>query len=151
MLRNSSNPRLVGVAAWLLLATSPSGVLARSAFQATTPATTVTGSELYRTYCASCHGTSGRGNGSVAIFLRRAPADLTGIAARNKGEFPAERVYGIIDGRRAVKVHGDSQMPVWGDAFSRSSTTSGDEQLVKARIDELVKYLRSIQAPAGAK
>ena len=65
-----------------------------------------------QTYCASCHGESGRGNGAVAIFLRRRPADLTQIAMRNKGTFPADRVYQMIDGRQAVKAHGESQMPV---------------------------------------
>ena len=52
----------------------------------------VSGQSVFKTYCASCHGESGRGNGAVAIFLRRRPADLTQIAIRNKGTFPADRV-----------------------------------------------------------
>jgi hypothetical protein len=35
-------------------------------------------------------------------------------------------------------------MPVWGDAFSKS-TTDSDEAAVKAKIDALVEYLGSIQ------
>ena len=104
----------------------------------------VGGSSVFRTYCASCHGESGRGNGAVAIFLRRRPADLTQIAIRNKGTFPADRVYQMIDGRQVVKAHGESQMPVWGDAFARS-TTDFDERAIKAKIDALVEYLASIQ------
>jgi len=104
----------------------------------------VAGKSVFTTYCASCHGESGRGNGAVAIFLRRRPADLTQIAIRNKGTFPADRVYQMIDGRRVVKAHGDSQMPVWGDAFAKS-TTDSDERAVKAKIDALVEYLGSIQ------
>jgi mono/diheme cytochrome c family protein len=107
------------------------------------------GSTLFSTYCASCHGQSGRGNGSVAIFLKVPPADLTQIATRNKGTFPAERVYQIIDGRQAVRPHGDSQMPVWGEAFGKSMT-GGSEEATAARIRALVKYLESIQKPAGA-
>lgn len=103
------------------------------------------GDALFRTYCASCHGQSGRGNGAVAIFLRVAPADLTQIAARNKGTFPKERVYQIIDGRQAVKTHGESQMPIWGDAFAKT-TSGGGEQQVAARIRALVEYLESIQS-----
>ena len=102
----------------------------------------VDGSTVYRVYCASCHGDYGRGNGAVAVFLRRRPADLTQIAKRNKGTFPAERVYQLIDGRQALKAHGDSQMPVWGDAFSLAGA---DEASIKAKIEGLVKHLESIQ------
>jgi mono/diheme cytochrome c family protein len=102
------------------------------------------GPTLFRSYCASCHGESGRGNGAVAIFLRKRPADLTQIAKRNKGTFPADRVYQLIDGRQAVKAHGESQMPVWGDAFS-TTATDADQASVKAKIEALVEYLASIQ------
>ena len=105
----------------------------------------VGGSSVFKTYCASCHGASGRGDGQVAQFLKTKPADLTRIAERNKGTFPAERVFQMIDGRQVVPVHGDSQMPVWGDAFSKS-TTDSDERAVKAKIDALVEYLESMQA-----
>jgi mono/diheme cytochrome c family protein len=104
----------------------------------------VSGKSVFTTYCASCHGESGRGNGAVAVFLRRRPADLTQIAIRNKGTFPADRVFQMIDGRQVVKVHGDSQMPVWGDAFSKS-TTESDERAIKVKIDALVEFLESIQ------
>jgi mono/diheme cytochrome c family protein len=104
----------------------------------------INGESVFKTYCASCHGESGRGNGAVAIFLRTRPADLTQIAIRNKGTFPAERVYKMIDGRQVVKPHGESQMPVWGDAFAKSATES-DERAIKAKIDALVEYLESIQ------
>jgi mono/diheme cytochrome c family protein len=102
------------------------------------------GGALFKTYCASCHGANGRGTGPVAIFLRVPPADLTQIARRNKGAFPADQVYRIIDGRQSVKTHGDSQMPVWGDAFSKS-LAGADEKAVSARIRALVAFLESIQ------
>ena len=103
---------------------------------------TLDGSTVYRVYCASCHGDYGRGNGAVAVFLKLRPADLTQIAKRNKGTFPAERIYQLIDGRQGVKAHGGSQMPVWGDAFSLAGA---DESSIKAKIDALVKHLESIQ------
>jgi len=34
------------------------------------------GAELYRIYCAACHGAEGRGDGTVAAHFRRMP-DLT--------------------------------------------------------------------------
>ena len=104
----------------------------------------VGGRSVFTTYCASCHGASGRGDGPVATFLKRRPADLTQIAIRNNGTFPADRVYAMIDGRQVVKVHGDSQMPVWGDAFAKS-TTGADERGIKAKIDALVEFIASMQ------
>ena len=102
------------------------------------------GAALFKTYCASCHGANGRGAGPVAIFLRVPPADLTQITRRNKGVFPADQVYRVIDGRQAVKTHDDSQMPIWGDAFARS-ISDADEKAVADRIKALVAFLSSIQ------
>jgi mono/diheme cytochrome c family protein len=102
------------------------------------------GAGLFRTYCASCHGATARGTGPVAIFLRVAPADLTQIAKRNRGVFPADQVYRIIDGRQSVKTHGDSRMPVWGDAFLKAMP-GADEKAIGERIRALVAFLESIQ------
>jgi mono/diheme cytochrome c family protein len=102
-----------------------------------------TGSQLFRTYCASCHGTTGRGNGPLADQLRRMPPDLTQFTKRNGGMFPSERVYRIIDGRD-VPTHGDREMPVWGDAF-RAVFGGSSAAAVKARIDAIVRYLEGIQ------
>jgi mono/diheme cytochrome c family protein len=114
------------------------------AVTAQTVETTESGDSLYRTYCASCHGQQGRGDGPVAQFLKVPPANLTQIAARNNGVFPAEKVHQIIDGRHVPKAHGASQMPVWGDAFSKS-TTASDAAAVTAKITALVEYLASKQ------
>jgi mono/diheme cytochrome c family protein len=103
------------------------------------------GGALFRTYCGSCHGTDAKGDGPLADSLRIRPADLTLIARHDKGQFDADKVYRIIDGRKPVKGHGGSDMPVWGDAFKRSGGGYGEEA-VKARIDAIVDHLRSIQA-----
>jgi mono/diheme cytochrome c family protein len=102
------------------------------------------GAYLFRTYCASCHGTSAQGNGPLADSLRRRPSNLTEIAKRNKGAFPRDLVFRIIDGRRSVRGHGGPDMPVWGDAFLRSMD-SGSEQAVALRITALVDYLETVQ------
>jgi mono/diheme cytochrome c family protein len=102
------------------------------------------GSSIFRTYCASCHGETGRGDGPLAQSLRRPPPDLTGIAARHKGVFPAEKVYRIIDGRERVPGHGGPDMPVWGDAFMRSGEATTRES-VNTKIRRLVEFLDSIQ------
>ena len=102
------------------------------------------GSATFRLYCASCHGTSARGDGPLASSMRIAPADLTQIARRSGGAFPADRVARIIDGRTPRRAHG-SEMPVWGDAFAGSRIDSAS---VAQRIQRLVAYLQSIQQPA---
>ena len=101
------------------------------------------GAQLFRTHCAACHGADARGTGTATSELRRRPADLTEYTARNGGVFPRERVYQIIDGRY-VASHGDRDMPIWGDAFSRSREGLS-EAGVKARIDAIVNYLEGIQ------
>jgi mono/diheme cytochrome c family protein len=110
--------------------------------------TAYVGSDLYRNYCAVCHGTSARGDGPLADKLKKRPPDLTQFAKQNGGTFPSALVAGIIDGRRAMPGHGGPDMPVWGDAF-KVSQIGGSEEAVKARIDELVRYLATLQEKAG--
>jgi len=97
------------------------------------------GAALFRTYCANCHGTAGRGDGAMAGQLRRLPPDLTSFAVRNGGVFPAERVRQVIDGT-GVAAHGDREMPVWGAVFKRSSGSN-----VAARVDAIVRFLEALQ------
>ena len=105
----------------------------------------VPGSELFRTYCATCHGSSARGDGPLASSMSRKPADLTQIAARNGGTFPGELVFRTIDGKNRVRGHGGPDMPVWGDAFALSRD-GGDTEQVRKMIQSLVDYLDSVQA-----
>lgn len=105
----------------------------------------VIGADLFRTYCASCHGTAARGDGPLASAMIRKPADLTEIAKRNGGLFPSELVFRTIDGRKPIRGHGGPDMPVWGDAFARSRF-GGDEESVRRTIQHLVDFLESIQA-----
>jgi mono/diheme cytochrome c family protein len=114
--------------------------------QARPSQTPESGAALFRTYCASCHGTDARGAGPMTTQLRRLPPSLTSFAVRNGGVFPSERVRRIIDGRD-IAAHGTFEMPVWGDAFRR--TREGlSESAAAARIDAIVRYLDSIQERA---
>jgi mono/diheme cytochrome c family protein len=105
---------------------------------------TTTGGEVFKTYCATCHGTSARGDGPLSSSMRVKPPNLTEIAKRNGGVYPSELVFRTIDGRSPVRGHGGPDMPVWGDAFSRSRE-AGDADRVKAVIRSLVDYLESVQ------
>ena len=71
----------------------------------------------YEIACMSCHGVEGRGDGKLAKNLKTAPANLTQITRSNHGEFPAEKIVEIIDGRAIVAAHGNRDMPVWGDRY----------------------------------
>jgi mono/diheme cytochrome c family protein len=114
----------------------------------TQPDSGASGDYLFRTYCASCHGASARGDGPLADSMRTRPSDLTEIAKRNKGVFPRDQVFRIIDGRQGVKGHGGADMPVWGDVFARSSQVR-NEAVITARIEALVRYLEGLQARAA--
>ncbi|MGE3177110.1 MAG: cytochrome c [Vicinamibacterales bacterium] len=103
----------------------------------------VDGSQLFKTWCASCHGLAAQGNGPLAPALKVSVPDLTDIAAKNGGMFPSARVRRIIDGRDVVS-HGDPEMPIWGTAFKSTRDGYSDES-VRQRIDALVQYLESIQ------
>ena len=100
----------------------------------------MSGAQLFRTHCASCHGENAKGAGPLGAQLRNAAPDLTTFSARNGGTFPAERVRQMIEGRGPA-AHGDRSMPIWGDVFSRQ-TTDGD---AAKRIESIVTFLQSIQ------
>jgi len=101
------------------------------------------GPELFKAYCATCHGKDGKGGGPVAASLRIPPADLTRIAARNGGIFPFLQVQKVISGeQQQPATHGTREMPVWGPIFSE---VSWDQDLGRVRVYSLAKYLEAIQ------
>jgi mono/diheme cytochrome c family protein len=104
------------------------------------------GQELYRKFCASCHGLSAQGDGPIAKALKTPPADLTSIARRYGGTFPAKRIEELVDGRVKVDAHGPSAMPVWGEEFTRTEAgTPAAERETATVIHKIVEYLRSVQ------
>lgn len=105
------------------------------------------GSDLYRNYCAACHGSSARGDGALAERLKKRPPDLTLFARNNGGVFPADDLRRIIDGRKPMPGHGGGDMPIWGDAF-KFAHGGGGELDVRERIDGIVNHLESLQVKA---
>ena len=134
-------PRITLALAAILVA---SATAARAQQSAEAVLSGASGDALFKTYCGSCHGKSAKGDGVMADYLRFRPADLTLSAKHNAGKFDADAVYRIIDGRDRVKGHGGTDMPVWGDAFKRSAD-GYSEKAVKARIQAIVNYLKTIQ------
>ena len=104
------------------------------------------GGELFREFCATCHGMSGHGDGPVAPSLARRVPDLTLIAKRHDGVFPAEIVRQRIDGRSMPREHGTSEMPIWGwEFYGYEGEDAVRRRRVGELIDQLVEYIESIQ------
>jgi mono/diheme cytochrome c family protein len=103
------------------------------------------GEEMYKEYCASCHGLSGKGDGPAAPAMKTPPADLTGLSARNGGQFPDSKVAQAIKAGPQIPAHGSAEMPVWGPIFSAMRTTASDAE-VQLRIYNLTEYLKGLQA-----
>ena len=107
------------------------------------------GQAEYLNSCAVCHGPDGKGDGPLAEELLTRPADLTVLSQKNKGAFPYNRVFAVIDGRYIVPGHGTREMPVWGRQFLEEDVKvfgpSGGEIVTTERIHELAGYLESLQ------
>ncbi len=102
------------------------------------------GKAMFMEYCASCHGADGKGNGPAAAALKKAPADLTRLAAHtNDGKFPAGHVSRFIEGDDTVQAHGTRDMPIWGYVFK---SMSPDQAVTAQRVSNLTDYVKSIQA-----
>jgi len=108
--------------------------------KATSPAS---GLEMYKTYCAVCHGIDGRGQGPAAEALRVPPTDLTTMASRNGGKYPSLRVAAIIRGEEVLAAHGTKEMPIWGSLFWTLS--GGHDGEVQQRVSNLNQYIESLQ------
>lgn len=104
---------------------------------------TTVGSELYRFYCSNCHGLDARGRAPTPA-MHVAASNLTVLAANHGGVFPREAVRDIIaHGSGRGSVHGANDMPVWGTIFRAFEP---NDPMVDVRIDNLVRYIESLQA-----
>lgn len=107
------------------------------------PAYVPPGKQIYKDYCASCHGADGKGHGPVARSLRKVPPDLTTLAKQHGGTFPAEYVTNVLRFGLGFSAHGSSEMPVWGPIFQYEEHYN--EAAVRQRIKNLCEYLESLQ------
>ena len=104
------------------------------------------GQDLYKFYCANCHGMDATGR-SATPAMRTASTDLTALAAVNGNVFPRDRVIAVIKhGAIASPAHGPKDMPVWGAIFRSMET---NDTLVDIRIENLVRYLESLQVSSS--
>jgi mono/diheme cytochrome c family protein len=102
------------------------------------------GKGMFNSYCAVCHGNDGKGGGPAASAMKTPPADLTALAQKSGGKYPASHVAAVLRGQATTPSHGSQDMPVWGPLFS--SISHGNEGQVQQRITNLVTYIESLQA-----
>jgi mono/diheme cytochrome c family protein len=98
------------------------------------------GREMYMDYCAACHGATGKGDGPAVEFLKTPPQDLTTMAERNNGKFPADHFAALLRFGTESRAHGTSDMPIWGPLFTKHG-----KDIVELRIANLRSYVESIQ------
>jgi mono/diheme cytochrome c family protein len=107
------------------------------------PAYVPSGRQMFREYCAACHGADGKGRGPIVPFFRGLPPDLTTLAKRHDGTFPETYVSSVLLFGPGSRAHGSIEMPVWGPIFRELDHYN--EAAVRQRIKNLCEYLESIQ------
>ncbi len=98
--------------------------------------------------CAPCHGVTGKGDGELGKTLAHRPADLTGISARHKGEFPMAYVMSKIWGYEMGKAP-TALMPKFAPLMEGPTvlvdTGDGIQTPTPQRLVEIANYLATIQ------
>ena len=100
------------------------------AARAQTPAE---GKNLYATYCASCHGDQGKGDGVAARSLPVKPADHTNGAVMSQ---LSDKYLTDIISKGGSAVNKSGFMPAWGNSLDAK------------QIADVVAYVRSLAKPA---
>ena len=90
------------------------------------------GKKLYLTYCSSCHGETGKGDGPAAQSLPVKPANHTAGAVMNQ---LTDKFLMEIISKGGGAVGKSPMMPAWGGA------------LKEGQLQDIVAYLRSIATP----
>ena len=101
------------------------------------------GKEMFKQYCAACHGLDAKGHGPARAALKIPAADLTTLAKRHGGEFPYDLVTNVLRFGPGVAAHGSSDMPTWGGIFQYMDNYN--QAVVQKRIKNLCDYLVSLQ------
>ena len=101
------------------------------------PAPANSGSEMFKQYCAACHGTTGKGDGPAASALKQPPANLTTLTKRHDGKFPEDYVANVLRNGVKAPAHGDAEMPGVGSAVLVDGPERGGRQFENWESDEV--------------
>ena len=107
------------------------------------PSYVMSGPEMFKQYCAACHGTGAKGDGPAAYALKIPPANLTTLTKRHGGKFPTDYVTAVLRFGPGITAHGSTDMPTWGPLFQ--ILDKQNERAVQQRIKNLTDYLASLQ------
>jgi mono/diheme cytochrome c family protein len=99
------------------------------------------GDEMFRSYCAVCHGMDAKGNGPAAAYLKTQPTDLTRLSARNGGKYPELRVSETL-ATKEMAHHENLAMSPWGHLFRSLNDGHGTARL---RVANLTRYIETLQ------
>jgi mono/diheme cytochrome c family protein len=102
------------------------------------------GKQTFIRYCASCHGIDGQGEGPAASEMKTRPPDLTKLARRHQGKYPAGYVGAVLKFGSSPASHGSEDMPVWGWRFKEIDPTR--DPTGQQHVDDVVAYIGSVQA-----
>ena len=103
----------------------------------------MSGREMYKQYCAACHGVMGKGDGPAAYSLKIPPANLSTLAKRHGGKFPDDYIEAVLRFGPGVTAHGSTDMPTWGPLFQ--ILDKQNDRAVRQRIKNLSDYIASLQ------
>ena len=90
------------------------------------------GKKLYLTYCASCHGDNGKGDGPAAQSLPVKPVNHTAGSVMNQ---LTDKFLMEIISKGGSAVGKSPMMPAWGGQFKEN------------QLRDIVAYVRSIADP----
>ncbi len=107
------------------------------------PTSAASGKQMYTAYCAPCHGIDGKGNGPAASAMKAPPTDLTQLARKHDGQYPANRVASVLKFGGGPGAHGSAEMPVWGPLLQ--SLNKFDDTVVQQRVSNIVSYIETLQ------
>lgn len=120
--------------------------LASSALEAPGPEALAAARDDYREACAACHGLDARGSGPAAPSFNAPPPDLTLLASRHGGTFPADDVVAVIAGERDITAHGSRTMPIWSHRFGAGEGATAVASIhTRRRLEMLARYLATLQ------
>jgi len=100
------------------------------------------GEALYKSYCTSCHGLDGTGNGPIAHSLQTHPSDLTHLAVHYQGKYPSHHVLETL---KAGPWREHANMPNWSTFFNNSSSNFGNPLVTHIRLYNLNSYIKTLQ------